>query len=90
MKPIASFCLTAASNRVTVSSTEYLLGLVIRPSPAARAAAGDVPIASESARLARACFLKLKKIPDMSVSPDWAQLRVGRGPSGRARPAKQA
>src|SRR5260370_11889975 len=65
MKPAAFFCLTAASNRATVSFTEYLLGLVIRPSSAACAVAGPVQIASESARLARARFLKLIGIPDL-------------------------
>jgi hypothetical protein len=46
--------ITAASNRVTVSFTEYLLGLVIKPSSAACAVAGPPRlIASESAKLAR-------------------------------------
>src|SRR5207248_545270 len=80
MKPAASLCLTAASNRATVSSTEYLLGLVIRPSSAACAAAGPMQIASESARLAGTRFLKLIRIPDMLlVSPDrteWPALGV--------------
>src|SRR5204863_7352512 len=50
---------------------EYLLGLVIRPSSAACAVAGPMQIASESARLAEARFLKLIRIPDMLlVSPD--------------------
>src|SRR6266566_7086995 len=65
MKPAASFCLTAASNRATVSSTEYLLGLVIRPSSAACAAAGPAQIASESAKLAATRFLKLIRIPNV-------------------------
>src|ERR1700687_2617662 len=73
MKPAASFCLTAASNRATVSSTEYLLGLVIRPSSAACAAAGHIQIASESARLAGTRFLKLIGIPDL-----WLVSRIGR------------
>src|SRR5258707_15494557 len=74
MKPAASFCLTAASNRATVSSTEYLLGLVIRPSSAACAVAGPMQIASESARLAGTRFLKLIRVPDVwLVSPDRTQ-----------------
>src|ERR1700704_4814592 len=73
MKPAASFCLTAASNRATVSCTEYLLGLVIRPSSAACAVAAPVHIASESAKLARAHFLKLIGIPNMLVSSDRTQ-----------------
>src|SRR6266699_6783035 len=74
MKPAASFCLTAASNRATVSSTEYLLGLVIRPSSAACAVAGPVQIASESAKLAGTRFLKLIRIPNvLLVSPDRTQ-----------------
>jgi hypothetical protein len=44
---------------VTVSFTEYLLGLVIRPLSAACAATALTHIASESAKLARARFLKL-------------------------------
>src|SRR5882672_3209170 len=79
MKPAASFCLTAASNRVTVSFTEYLLGLVIRPSSAACAVAEPAHIASASAKLARARFLKLIGSPNLLlVSPDRTQ-RPSRG-----------
>src|SRR5258708_25968710 len=73
MKPTVSFRLTAASNRVTVSVTEYLLGLVIMPSSAACAVAAPVHIASESAKLAWAHFLKLIGIPNMLVSSDRTQ-----------------
>src|SRR5258707_8056556 len=73
MKPATSFCFTAASNRVTASFTEYLLGLFITPSSAACAIAGPVHIASESAKLARAHFLKLIGIPNMLVSSDRTQ-----------------
>ena len=72
MKPATSFCLTAASNRVTVSFTEYLFGLVITLSSAACAVAG-VHIASESAKLARAHVLKLIGIPNMLVLSDRTQ-----------------
>src|SRR5258706_15170733 len=63
MKPASFFCLTAASNRATVSCTEYLLGLVITPSSAA--CADPVQIASESARLAATRLLKLIRIPNV-------------------------
>src|SRR5580700_8827828 len=62
MKPAASFCLTASSNRVTVSFTEYLLGLVIRPSSAACAAPPH--IVRESTKLVR-FFLKVIKFPNL-------------------------
>jgi hypothetical protein len=67
VKPEAFFCLTAASNRIMVSFTEYLLGLVIRPSSAACAVAALAHIASESANLARTRFLKLIEIPRLSL-----------------------
>src|SRR6476660_7612308 len=74
MKPAASLCLTAASNRATVSSTEYLLGLVIRPSSAACAVAGPRQIASENIRIAGTRFLVLIRIPDSwLISPDRAE-----------------
>src|SRR5712672_1584257 len=85
MKPATSFCLTAASNRVTVSFTEYLLGLVITPSSAACAVAGPVHIASESAKLATR-FLKLIGIPNMLVSSDRTQ-RPARGVKARRDPS---
>ena len=56
MKPAASRCLTASENRVTVSLTEYLLDLVIRPSSAA--CATPPQIASETTKLVR-FFLKV-------------------------------
>src|SRR5258706_3630311 len=87
MKPATSFCLTAASNRVTVSSTEYLLGLVITPSSAACAVAGPVHIANESAKLATS-FLKLIGIPNMLVSSDRTQ-RPARGVKARRIPAER-
>src|ERR1700756_1557231 len=62
MKPAASLCLTASSNRVTVSFTEYLLGLVIRPSSAACAAPPH--IVRESTKLVR-FFLKVIKFPNL-------------------------
>src|SRR5258705_10009194 len=86
MKPATSFCLTAASNRVTVSFTEYLLGLFITPSSAACAVAGPVHIASESAKLARAHFLKLIGIANMLVSSDRTQ-RPARDVKARRIPA---
>jgi hypothetical protein len=63
VKPAASLSLTAASNRVTVYFTEYLLGFVIRPLSAACAVATLTHIASESNKLARPRFLKLIVFP---------------------------
>src|SRR6516165_7051018 len=48
MNPAASRSFTAASNRLTVSLTEYLLGLVIKPSSAAYAATVVVHAAIEA------------------------------------------
>src|SRR5258706_13771922 len=67
MKPAASFSLTAAPNRVTVSFTEYLLGLVISPSSTACAVAEAAHIASRIAKVAGARFLRLMGIPQPGV-----------------------